>query len=119
MTKPKAERNSTPRKSTRRDNVTIVQVIDPLCAQVDPDLFFPSEYSLTLRSYENQKEAKSICAKCEYTTQCLMTAMMNKEEYGIWGGATPRERKGLRTKNQVIAFVSDLKKPQSRKKKGK
>jgi hypothetical protein len=47
-----------------------------------------------------------------------MTAMMNKEEYGIWGGATPRERKGLRTKNQVIAFVSDLKKPKSRKKKG-
>jgi WhiB family redox-sensing transcriptional regulator len=40
--------------------------------------------------------AKSICNKCPIAEACLTWAVHNKEEYGIWGGKTPNERRILR-----------------------
>jgi hypothetical protein len=34
---------------------------------------------------------------------------MNKEEYGIWGGSTVRERRAIKTKTQAVTFVQKLK----------
>ena len=96
----------------KRQNTTIIHVDDPLCAQTDPEMFFPSD---TLREgYATARFAKSICAQCDYTTQCLITALMNKEEHGIWGGATVRERRNIRTKAQVVEFVRKLKTPKKK-----
>jgi hypothetical protein len=34
---------------------------------------------------------------------------MNKEEHGIWGGSTVRERRSIKTKSQAVTFVKKLK----------
>jgi hypothetical protein len=57
-----------------------------LCAEVDPELFF-SDQGVP------PTEAKSICARCDVQSECLEWALDNDEEFGIFGGLTPRERR--------------------------
>ena len=95
------------RAGTPKNNVTIIQVKDALCAQTDPEVFFPepkSEYN----DYGNARFAKRICAKCDYALPCLTTALSNKEEYGVWGGSTAKDRKFIRTRAQAENFVRKL-----------
>ncbi|MBX3068733.1 MAG: WhiB family transcriptional regulator [Cryobacterium sp.] len=62
---------------------------DALCAQTDPEAFFPEKGGST-------REAKNICASCEVRAQCLEYALKNDERFGIWGGLSERERRKLR-----------------------
>ena len=63
---------------------------EALCAQTDPDLFFPEKGGST-------REAKAICEACPVTAQCLAFALDNCEPFGIWGGVSERARRSLRT----------------------
>jgi WhiB family transcriptional regulator, redox-sensing transcriptional regulator len=36
--------------------------------------------------------AKRVCAGCKVRERCLELALRNKEQYGVWGGMTERER---------------------------
>jgi WhiB family redox-sensing transcriptional regulator len=56
-----------------------------LCAQTDPDEWFPEKGGLTA-------PAKAICARCPVTQSCLDYALEHDEPYGVWGGLTRRER---------------------------
>jgi hypothetical protein len=56
------------------------------CRGVDPEIFFPHRG-------ENQAAAKRICARCEVTDYCLEYALTNKENRGVWGGMSERERR--------------------------
>jgi WhiB family redox-sensing transcriptional regulator len=40
--------------------------------------------------------AKAICATCPVQPECLRYAIETRQEYGIWGGTTEDERRGLR-----------------------
>jgi WhiB family redox-sensing transcriptional regulator len=62
---------------------------DSLCAQTDPEAFFPEKGGST-------RDAKKICASCEVRPQCLQYALANDERFGIWGGLSERERRKLR-----------------------
>lgn len=62
-----------------------------LCAQTDPDAFFPEKGGST-------REAKSVCESCTVRLECLQYALMNDERFGIWGGLSERERRKLRRK---------------------
>ena len=62
---------------------------DALCAQTDPEAFFPEKGGST-------RDAKRICTSCEVKTQCLEYALQNDERFGIWGGLSERERRKLR-----------------------
>ncbi len=62
---------------------------DALCAQTDPEAFFPEKGGST-------REAKKICQQCEVRGQCLDYALANDERFGIWGGLSERERRRLR-----------------------
>lgn len=42
------------------------------------------------------REATRICAGCEVRTPCLEYALMNDERFGVWGGLTQAQRRGLR-----------------------
>ncbi len=62
---------------------------DSLCAQTDPEAFFPEKGGST-------RDAKKICGACEVRTECLDYALSNDERFGIWGGLSERERRKLR-----------------------
>lgn len=60
-----------------------------LCAQTDPEAFFPEKGGST-------REAKKVCASCDVRSQCLDYALANDERFGIWGGLSERERRKLK-----------------------
>lgn len=60
-----------------------------LCAQVDPEIFFPDKGGST-------REAKAVCRECQVRLQCLEYALANSDRFGIWGGVTERERRKLK-----------------------
>lgn len=60
-----------------------------LCAQTDPEAFFPEKGGST-------REAKRICMGCEVRGECLEYALANDERFGIWGGLSERERRRLK-----------------------
>lgn len=63
---------------------------DGLCAEVDPDLFFPETGARTTAG-----DAKKVCLACPVRLQCLEYALSHGET-GIWGGMTDRQRKAIR-----------------------
>lgn len=76
------------RQADPEDNPLAWQT-DSLCAQTDPEAFFPEKGGST-------RDAKKICSSCEVRTQCLEYALENDERFGIWGGLSERERRKLR-----------------------
>ena len=65
---------------------------DALCAQTDPEAFFPEKGGST-------RDAKKVCGSCPVKQQCLEYALSNDERFGIWGGMSERERRRLRKKS--------------------
>jgi WhiB family redox-sensing transcriptional regulator len=61
---------------------------DAACAQTDPEMFYPEKGGST-------RQAKSVCGVCEVRADCLDYALANDEQFGIWGGLPPRERRKL------------------------
>ena len=59
-----------------------------LCAQTDPDAFFPEKGGST-------REAKRVCRACEVRAECLEYALEHDERFGIWGGLSERERRRM------------------------
>ena len=62
---------------------------DALCAQTDPEAFFPEKGGST-------RDAKKVCGACMVRSECLEYALENDERFGIWGGLSERERRRLR-----------------------
>lgn len=60
-----------------------------LCAQTDPEAFFPEKGGST-------REAKRICQACGVRDECLEYALEHDERFGIWGGLSDRERRRLK-----------------------
>lgn len=65
-----------------------------LCAQTDPEAFFPEKGSST-------REAKRICSGCDVQPECLDDALKRDERFGVRGGLTERERRRLRRGEQL------------------
>lgn len=76
-------------RRTNEDDDPLAWQSDALCAQTDPEAFFPEKGGST-------RDAKKICASCEVRAQCLEYALKNDERFGIWGGLSERERRKLR-----------------------
>jgi WhiB family transcriptional regulator, redox-sensing transcriptional regulator len=73
---------------------------DGLCAQTDPEEFFPDKGS-------SPRAAKAVCATCPVIDECLSYALEHNERFGIWGGTSERERRALR-RDQAAAAVDRL-----------
>jgi WhiB family transcriptional regulator, redox-sensing transcriptional regulator len=63
-------------------------VQESLCAQTDLDAFHPVKGG-------SGKEAKQVCARCPVQRPCLRWAVEINERSGIFGGMSPKERRGL------------------------
>lgn len=58
----------------------------PLCAS-DPEMWF--------KVGSIQAQAVAICRKCPLQRECLTQGLNGREMYGVWGGSTEDERRGL------------------------
>ncbi|CAN5585272.1 MAG: WhiB family transcriptional regulator [Nocardioidaceae bacterium] len=82
------------------EDLQVLQVLDgdagelswqerALCAQTDPEAFFPEKGGST-------REAKKVCLTCDVRSECLEYALGHDERFGIWGGLSERERRKLK-----------------------
>ena len=70
-----------------------------VCAQTDPELFFPenaAEAPVKLR------QVKPICRACEFQTPCLEYALSYPDLQGIWAGTTENERRIMRRYSKAV-----------------
>jgi WhiB family redox-sensing transcriptional regulator len=65
-----------------------------LCAEVDPELFFPRK-----GQYLEAQNAKRLCNKCELKAKCLEFALKDPELKGIWGGTSEPDRFKIRNRS--------------------
>jgi len=77
------------RKSDSDEDNALAWQSDALCAQTDPEAFFPEKGGST-------RDAKRICTACDVRGECLEYALNNDERFGIWGGLSERERRKLK-----------------------
>ena len=77
------------RRPVEEDDNPLGWQTDALCAQTDPEAFFPEKGGST-------RDAKRICSTCDVRDQCLEYALQNDERFGIWGGLSERERRKLK-----------------------
>lgn len=59
------------------------------CAGTDPALFFPDDGG-------SSQDALNVCRSCLVRQECLASAIANDEPFGIWGGLTMTQRRGVR-----------------------
>ncbi|GGW41101.1 WhiB family transcriptional regulator [Streptomyces xantholiticus] len=58
-----------------------------LCAQTDPEVFFPESGSAAA--------AKRVCLACSVRRECLEYAIEHGER-GVWGGTSEKQRTAIR-----------------------
>lgn len=69
------------------------------CLGTDPEALFVQGAA--------QHQAKKICAGCPVRLECLADALDNRTEFGVWGGATERERRAMLRRNPQIRSWRD------------
>nr|WP_197522213.1 MULTISPECIES: WhiB family transcriptional regulator [Occultella] len=57
------------------------------CAQKSPDDLFVQGAA--------QRQAREVCFSCTVRLECLVDALDNRIQFGVWGGMTERERRAL------------------------
>lgn len=62
-----------------------------LCAEVDPEIFFPEQEERTAF------HAKKVCKSCPVRTECLEYALNTGQEHGVWGGVCSKERQKIKS----------------------
>jgi WhiB family transcriptional regulator, redox-sensing transcriptional regulator len=61
---------------------------DAACGSVDVEVFFAVDEA-------SQHEAVAICETCPVRAECLEHAIVNREQYGVWGGVREQDRKRM------------------------
>jgi len=67
---------------------------DAACAEIGSEFFFPDDANTANKC--NYRVARSICAACPVSVECLEYALADGIPHGMWGGLTPGERSRLR-----------------------
>lgn len=65
------------------------------CKGVDPNVFVPNEgRGMTGRT--TYSKARDYCNRCNVVNECLLFALTEHMEFGMFGGTTPRERRNIK-----------------------
>lgn len=65
----------------------------PGAKDIEPDLFFP--VGVTGPANQQNVDAKQVCRRCPVRVDCLAYAVGTGQEFGVFGGLTPDERRDL------------------------
>ena len=60
------------------------------CRDMDTNLFFPED------GHNITQFTREVCQLCDVRMECLNYALRNNIEYGVWGGTSPNQRRGMR-----------------------
>jgi WhiB family redox-sensing transcriptional regulator len=102
MTNSAFPRAGTPTSERGRPAGTVLETHDhgwrgeALCAQTDPELFFPEKGG-------SPAPALRVCRVCPVRLPCLAFALAGDERHGVWGGLSERERRRVRRRGLVRA----------------
>nr|WP_079083510.1 WhiB family transcriptional regulator [Streptomyces antibioticus] len=55
-----------------------------------------------------QNEAKALCLECPVRLDCLAHALDHREEYGVWGAMTERERRALLRRRPAVTSWAEI-----------
>lgn len=61
---------------------------DAACAEVGDDLWFPE-------TGESPNPARKVCRLCAVTSECLAFALVERADWGVWGGLSAIHRRRL------------------------
>lgn len=91
----------TERDGRRYDDEVLVDV-EQIMANLDGEPFGAVEEAVEDALEEvvkqrviERRQARDKCFGCKVRLQCLDTALTNREQYGIWGGYFPEQRRTL------------------------
>lgn len=70
------------------------------CRGSDPDQLFVSGAA--------QHGAKRICLSCPVRLDCLVEALDNGMEFGVWGGLTERQRRAILRRSPDVTSWQDV-----------
>lgn len=75
------------------------------CAEIGLEIFFPPP-----DGYGNvlSREARKICASCDFLVPCGEWALHHAEPYGIYGGMTVADRHRIRKERNIIPDVMNV-----------
>lgn len=58
------------------------------CRGIDPNLFYSTES-------EDIERAIGVCATCEVVDKCLDYALDTRQDHGVWGGTSEKDRRAI------------------------
>lgn len=70
--------------------------VEPTC-RADPDAMFPGPSNPGAVA-----AAKRVCGTCPLRLPCLAYALDHREEFGVWGGTSVKERHRLRKRHPQV-----------------
>lgn len=73
------------------------------CKSVGTEPFFMEDKD----DIHHIRALKEVCKVCPITNRCLEIALINEEEFGVWGGLTSYERMLLRRRGTMRARVKE------------
>lgn len=73
-----------------------------LCAEVDPDVWFPEHGANYKYKTPEALYAKQICKRCPAIAECREYALRYTGLFGIWGGLDPIERRDIQKVLKII-----------------
>lgn len=71
-------------------------MLDAACRDRDPSFFFPSDGV-------GVDIARRVCGECPVQSDCLEYALLHRIDYGVWGGASERERRRILRRRRLEA----------------
>jgi WhiB family transcriptional regulator, redox-sensing transcriptional regulator len=66
-----------------------------LCAQADPEFWFPLASHPGGRNLKAEGRAVKLCYDCPHMIACGDYAVSQRIEYGVWGGLTESDRQTI------------------------
>lgn len=76
------------------DAQATVWMRDAVCAQTDPEAFYPDEHG-------SVAPAKAVCAVCPVLAECRAYALATDQRFGVWGGLSAKQRSVLRRQRRT------------------
>ena len=84
------------------DEAPEFKIEDGACRGLDSNIFYPEKPEIDAKI----KKAIDICRSCAIIDACLEDALAKREQYGIRGGTTDRERRNIVRRRSRLAKIA-------------